>query len=282
MSRKFPLVRLKQFVSNPRYLFFWLCRFFIYKKSSYQFIEKFNSITQLSDEQTLNDIIENNKSIIRFGDGEFGLLSGAGIYPPDSDWSQQYSRELKKTLERQLQSKNDDILIAFPPLAHIRYQEGDTPALDVIPSMHTELRMYLWKHLNHDSVYGDWSVFMPQHHKNINWKKIAGYLSKKTVVIVTGDIERLKEVSLGRKTLFIECGKHNAFERRVEIIQSVDELIARESLNSKETIFWISLSCTAGVVVEHLSERGFVAWDTGHIFRFAENEIRRELGSVKI
>lgn len=277
MKNKFPLVRIKQFISNPIYILFWLCRSLLYKRTSFKYVSKYLNVDQLTPKETLADIVNNNRSIIRFGDGEFGLLSGAGIFPPDSDWSQRYSLALKKTIERQLQLTDPRILIALPPMQHLRYQTGDHPSLDVIPSMHTEARMYLWRYLQVGHRYGDWSVFMPQHNKEIDWKLISSYLNGKTVVIVTGGTEKLKYVTIGVKTLFVECGKYDAYERKDDIIARLNELVQIHALKHESTLFWVSLGCTAGVIVEHLVSNGFVAWDTGHIFRFAATEIRKEL-----
>jgi len=275
MSKKFPLVRVKQFLGNPAYVWFWLRRVFKYKQSSYKNISDIKKIKQMSDSETLSTIISDNKSIIRFGDGEFGLLSGAGIYPPDSDWSQKYSKKLKYELIRQLKLDNPNIIIAIPPKSHLIYRVGDFPELDVIPSMHTEARLFLPELVNPYVTFGVWSVFMPQHHKNINWQKIANHIKNKTAVIVTGGTEKISDIKLGNETLFVECGKHNAFERRYEIMKSIDDLIEKENLQKENTLFWVSLGCTAGCIIEHLVEQGYVGWDTGHIFRFAEKELRQ-------
>lgn len=276
MLRIFPKVRIKQIVNNPRYFLFWVMRFIFYKKTSFIYNEKYSKVKQLNEQETLQYIITNNKSIIRFGDGEFGLLSGAGIYPPDSDWSQQYSTELKEEIERLLSQKNDDILVAFPPIKDIISRSWDGNGYKVVPSMHTEARMFLWEHVSPAEKYGSCTVFLP-HFSEIDWLSIREYIKDKTVVIVTGGTEKLQDIKLGKDTLFVETGKHGAFERRANILSELDKLIADKRLDPNKTLFWVSLGCTAGYVVDHLVGRGYVAWDTGHIFRFAEAQIKSEL-----
>lgn len=273
--KKFPVVRLKQFVTNPPFFIFWCKRFFFYKQSSFQHKEKIKTIKQLSAKETLDYITKNNVSLIRFGDGEFGMLFGAGIYPPDSDWSQRYTKKLKENLERELVLKNKKILIGIPPIRQVVYCEGDTPKQDVISSMHTEARLALGNLSHYDLVYGDWSVFLPQMNPNLDWTPLKKYLENKKVVIVTGGTEKLQKISLGQKTYFVECGKHNAFSRRNKIFAKLDNLITNESLKTDQTLFMVSLGCTAGVVVEHLSAKGFTAFDTGHIFRFAMEKVKQ-------
>ncbi len=272
--KKFPLVRLKQFSTNPAYIWFWLKRYFIYKQSSFQYVENIKNIKQLTANETLTYLIESESSMIRFGDGEFGMMTGAGIYPPDSDWSQRYAAKLKKTLLRQLTSRNKKILIAIPPKRHLAYREGLNLEPEIISSMHTEARMILGKINHQDVLYGDWSIFLPHINPDLDWQKLSDFLKHKTVVIMTGGIGKLGDVKIGIRTIFLECGKHNAFQRKSEIINQIDNLIAKELLVPKETFFMISLGCTSGVIVEHLSKRNYLAWDTGHIFRFAMEKIK--------
>jgi len=270
---KFPLVRIHQFVTNPRYIIFWLRRLMYLKKDSFEFEDQYVNYNPMSNPQTLEYIIKNNKSIIRFGDGEFGLLSGAGIFPPDSDWSQKYNLRLKLDIERQMSLVSSNILTAFPSKQHLFYREGKGPVLDVISSMHTEARMFLFKFLNQNQSYGSWSVFMPQHHKSMDWQLIKNYIESKTVVIVTGGTSMLQDIKLGRETLFIECGKHNSYARLDTIKNEISNMISQRELQAHSTIFWVSLGCNAGFLVEDLARNGFVAWDTGHIFRFAKKQI---------
>ena len=52
----------------------------------------FKSIKFISTEETLNELIDNKKSIARFGDGEFGIIFGNNI------GFQKFDKKLKKKL----------------------------------------------------------------------------------------------------------------------------------------------------------------------------------------
>lgn len=281
----FPSIRIKQFISNPVYIFYWCMRFIVYKKKSFDYVDKYNNIHQFDEDYTLKYIIENNKSIIRLGDGEFGILSGAGIYCGirpgffKFNWCQKYSGKLKKELIRILSNKNNSILIAFPPIWHIIHDDRKGQVFShkelIHSNMHIEARMLLWKFINRDSVYGSWSVFMPQHNDKLNWKIIYEYIKNKTVIIVTGNTEKIKNVILGKRTIFLESGVLNAFERRYEIFNLIKNTIDSESLVKDNCIFFVSLGPTASCVVEYISNQGLIGWDTGHLFQFAEKEIQK-------
>lgn len=280
----FPTVRIRQFLNNPLYIFFWLKRYLFYKKSSFKYVSQYSDIKQLDENDTLKYIIENNLSIVRFGDGEFGLLTGAGIFCGIKgffkfSWYQSYSRKLKKELTRIISSTNDSILVSFPPIWHIIYDDRIQHDLSntekIYSNMHVEARMLLWKLIHKNRIYGSWSVFMPQHNNSMNWNLIADYFKDKHIVIVTGGVDRLRHVQLGYKTHFIETGKYNAFEKRKTIFKDIDTYVAEQKLQKDSTLFLISLGPTAACVVEYISNQGHIAWDTGHLFEYAEKEISK-------
>lgn len=271
MLKKFPLVRLRQFVTNPLYVFFWLKRVFWYKKHSFDDIEqRLNDYHPMSPEETLKYIIENNKSIIRFGDGEFGVLSGAGIFPPDSDWSQRYSSKLKHGLMRLMRLQSKNVVLAFPSREFL-LQRAETEVHDhIIPHMHIEARLFLPYFIKHNEKYGDCRVFVSSILKEKGIELIREHLANKKVVIVTGNAKSLPVGKIGKELYFVDAGKHDAFARYSDIICDVETLISSEKLEPHETLFMISLGATAGFLVEYLSSLSFTAWDTGHMFRMLE------------
>lgn len=277
----FPIVRLRQFLSNPLFVFFWFARLF-YKRRSFIYVDKYKKINQLSNNETLEYIIKNKKSIIRFGDGEFGLLLGAGIFCKQVsmfrfDWHQEYSKELKRETERLLSLRNQNILLAIPPIEHITHNDRFGSLFSyqekIYSAMYTEARMFLWKYVDYGKVYGSWSVFMKQHNPNFNWNLFFSFIKSKNVVIITGNICALINIKLGKKTFFIETGKYNAFEKRDKITKDIDTFLMQNNMNLENSIFFVSLGPTAGIIVEHISNKGLMAWDTGHMFTYAYKEL---------
>ena len=67
----------------------------------------FKGLKVYSEEETLNEIIINNKSISRFGDGEFGLIFGYDI------GFQKYNEKLSKKLLEVLNSNENNLLIGI-------------------------------------------------------------------------------------------------------------------------------------------------------------------------
>lgn len=269
MFRKFPIVRLKQLRDYPPYLFFYLRRLLYLKWWSYHYANRYKGFTFLSASDSLRYVMDHRLSVIRFGDGEYGQLTGAGEYPPDSDWSQRASHTLIRTLRSLLSLHDPRIFLAHTPPSIFLASTQEAAKQGLIANMHTEVRMYLWKFLRPDQVYGHSSLFHPGFHEAFDWKRFFDFLSDKTLVIVTGGIQQLPNISFGKDVLFVEAGKHDAFERREQILSDVHDVIKTKHLDPSSTLFLISLGPTAGYLVKQLSDDGFIAWDTGHFFKFA-------------
>lgn len=268
----FPLVRLRQLRDNPGIFWYYLMRFVRYKRTSGKYIPLYKNYTFLTPQETLNRVLSGNLSLARLNDGELGILAGFGIYPPDSDWTQRYSRALRMRLEEVLASERDDLLVAVPPPWVFLASSEEAKEHGVLYTMWTEARMLLHRFLKEGRPYGDANVFIPFHHEDFDWQRFHSYLSTKDVVIVTGGISKLFDVSLGRRTFFVETGKHDAFEHYTEIRMRLANLIDAEALAKKDTLIMASLGPTAGVLALDLVGEGWQVWDTGHFFRYADRQ----------
>ena len=87
----------------------------------------------LSNEETINYIIQNNASISRFGDGEFILINNGSI------GFQKANKKLSERLTEILLS-NDKAFLIFPPLPSINSTKPFTPSLYL--SMFVYLQSY--------------------------------------------------------------------------------------------------------------------------------------------
>jgi len=267
------MVRAKQFIDNPSFVSYYLKRLFFYKYTSHKHIPKYSKYTFLSAEDTLDYLINNQASLARFSDGDIEQLTGAGEYPPDSDWTQKSSKLLTSEIERVLFSKEEKLLVAHESPRVFCLNRKEAKAAGVVYNMWTDTRRLLYHYLIKDQVYGHAHVFIPLHNPNYDWKKLYLYLKDRDVVIVTGDTHKLSEVSLGKRMFFVEAGKHNAFERYEEIKNDLLKLIAKENLLKENTLIMASLGPTADILALEMTKTGWQVWDTGHFFKFADKKI---------
>jgi hypothetical protein len=70
------------------------------------------SIKIMSKETTIKELLENKKSIARFGDGEFKIIFGRNI------WFQRYNETLKKRLLDILKSNKSNLLVGIVRLVN--------------------------------------------------------------------------------------------------------------------------------------------------------------------
>ena len=100
--------------NKKNYIFFKCClKYFQY----YHYLEKkcmacpkeiiFKGLNILSEEETLDEIIKKNKSISRFGDGEFDLMFGNNL------GFQKVNKTLTKKLREVLKKKKRGLLIGI-------------------------------------------------------------------------------------------------------------------------------------------------------------------------
>ena len=98
------LKKVRKFLGKCKYLLIILI-----SKINYAFLYKKNSYKILDDEDTVNEIIKNNKSLSRFGDGEFKWMLGVKQVS-----FQENDEELQKGLFDVINNQNEKLIIGIP------------------------------------------------------------------------------------------------------------------------------------------------------------------------
>ena len=227
-----------------------------------KFIKK-SKLNILNDEKTINEIISKNKSIVRFGDGEFKWIIGA-----KQESFQTYSEELANKLAQILQSTNDNkILICIP--------EGLKKVDD-----YTENSQIFWKnfvrwygkniieYLDKDYNYGNtnftrWYIeYNNKSNMNEKIKRLKDIWDKKEIVIIEGNDTKL---GVGndlfnnyKKIERILAPSKNAFYKYEKILVEAKKI-------KKNKLIIIALGPTATILAYDLAQLGYQAIDKGHI-----------------
>ena len=269
---RYPFVRLKQFIVNPISFYNWLLKNTYFRFTRNDYSSKYDHFTFLTPNESLDYLIKNEASLARFNDGEFDQLLGYGIYPPNSDWSQDNSKGLSRDIATVLSSSDHRLLVATTPSWYFLSADGSEFEEDFCKGMWRHTKAILYKYLNHEQSYGDCRLFVPTSSPDLDWPKLKSYLSKKNVIIATGDVKNISHIKLGKKNYYIECGKTNAYEIRKDILSSIRECLFENELSKDSTIVLASLGPTAGIIAYDLLGE-VVVWDTGHIFRYAQEKI---------
>ena len=211
--------------------------------------------------ETLAALLNSNKSIARFGDGEFNLILGEDLP------FQKFSPVLQQRLKEILRSENENLLVAIPnifgSLAHYR-PEAESFWRRLVVSV----RNSVYSLLNMDKLYFDAEVSRP--YMNLAdksevddfFRNFRNIWEKRNIVLVEGEMSRLgtgndlfaNAASVKR----IVCPAQNAFGCYAKILTACKKQPA-------DTLFIIALGPTATVLASDLSEAGFRALDLGHI-----------------
>lgn len=263
-------VRLIQVVNNPRYLIHVIKKNLIYKsESETKWLPYYQDEFHLDGAQSLDYIISNNASLARFSDGEIGQLMGAGEFPPNSNWSQKWSIRLQRDIETVLRSNRRSLLIATDPPKAFLAPKGSQQSFPYCWNMLVDTRRNLWKYLNEGQVYGHSHMFIEADCPEFQWDRFLEYISKRDLIICTGNVHLLTNLTIGRTRTFIECGTNNAYERLDDIISNIREVISSNNLNVKDVLVLASLGPTAAIIAHQLTE--IQVLDTGHMFKYTLN-----------
>lgn len=218
----------------------------------------------LSVEETINEIINNKKSICRYGDGEFTTMINK------SDWkyfNQDTSFELINKLREIIVSDDENILVClwdfFGDLS--KYNDYHKN----IARMHCyNIREDLYKYIDFNKVYGN--AFMSRPYINLKNKEKSQYYfdlirkiwDNQDIIIIEGEGSRLgvgNDLFDNVKSIQrVICPSENAYS-------FYDEILEYSQTLPKDKLILIALGMTATVLAYDLAKLGYWAIDIGHI-----------------
>lgn len=210
---------------------------------------------------TLKELIYSNKSISRFGDGEFNLIMGEDLP------FQIYSKELAEKMKNILLSNDLNIMVAIPDTFASLEQYSKKEA-DFWRKYFAYHRNEIYTFLDFNKQYFDTEVSRPYigiENKSIcedYFRNMKFIWQNKDIIFVEGEASRLgynNDLFSGAKSIRrILCPAKNAFDR-------YDEILAKCKEESKNILFIIALGPTATLLAYDLAKCGYRALDFGHI-----------------
>lgn len=216
----------------------------------------------LTDDETVNEIINAHKSVSRFGDGEFKVIfgTGNGFQNPDG--------KLSERLFEVLTSNDDNLLVCIPRvLLSTDYCTKD--AADYWHH-HVAVNIHNWHRvLSINRIYGQASFtrFYMDYKDKTNCPKLFAHIKQiwdnKRILIIEGEHSCLgvcndlfnNATSIRR----LICPSQNAFDKYEEILSSSLKFAGKDDL------VLIALGMTATVLAYDLSKHNIQAIDIGHI-----------------
>ncbi len=266
--------RFQKFLDNPKAVIPFFKKRLFYNFIADSQIKYYKDFKYLNYEDTLNYIIDNNKSVVRFGDELFDMLEGIGLYY--GNWRQRYNKKLAERMKEVISSKNPNLLICFNPELILKTkQEFIKEGIGEQHQFWTNSKMFLKNYYHKDVTYGSALCFNPRYNQNINYSKLKTFFATKNIIIITSNTERFQNINLGKTNNLIESPASDAWQEYDRIKKELLNLIESKGFSKEDTLTLISMGSAAKILVYDLTLMGYVAWDTGQFFDLAFSEIRK-------
>ncbi|MBS5789930.1 GT-D fold domain-containing glycosyltransferase [Fusobacterium sp.] len=225
--------------------------------------KNYKKINFYTDKETVDEIINNGKSLSRFGDGEFIWMNGGTL-----NSYQNYSEKFSKDLRKAFQNKNEKLLIGIP------YGIFNSKNCNLYAKMHwsiikSDFYSRLEKFIDYDKKYSNASITRPYIdysdyiYSTNAFKNLKRIWDKKEIIFVEGEKTKL---GLGndlfdnaKEIKRIICPAKNAYEKLMEIEKVIEKKV------SKDKLIITALGPTASILASDMCDKGYQIIDIGHI-----------------
>lgn len=251
------LKKIRKFLGNIKYKVIIFISKIIYK-----FIYKKNKYKILRDEDVINKIINERKSLSRYGDGEFKWLLGVKQVS-----FQENNKEMQEKLKKIIIEENKNLLIGIPR------------ALNTLKELNKEAKkewkLFIFfyyksikKYISTEKVYADTNItrfYIDYLDKSKSLEKVNNIKriwKDRDIIIIEGEKTKLgvgNDLFDNAKSIKrIIAPSKNAYKQYEKILT-----IAKKQ--KKDKLFLLSLGPTATILASDLSKEEFQAIDIGHL-----------------
>ncbi len=222
----------------------------------------------LSGDMAIEKIINEGKSMSRFGDGEFAVIAGV-----DRQKFQRADKKLAKRLVEVLKAKQDDVLVCIPDIYGDLSKYNTECKYNIRAYMSEDIRKQHYALIDMAKDYYDAYVTRPY----------ASYLDNNTDA-PKKRFDNLKRIWKGKKLLIIEGEKsrlgvgndlfagaadikrilgpaEHAFDRYDDLFKEAISFLE----NNDDYLTLIAMGATATVLAYDIAMKGFQALDIGHV-----------------
>lgn len=215
----------------------------------------------LEKNDSIDVILQSNKSFVRMGDGEIRIMQG--IDQP----FQQYEPVIADTLVELLKNQRADILVGINRGYYIPHFHAKRE--DYNRRFAYDFREYLDEYCNFDSTYIDGTCtfndtlgYSDDEITHMFWNKWKKAFKGKKLIIICG--ERIVEEMVynifeeAESIKYIYGPRKNAWDKHDEIIKKIEK-------ESKENLLIFILGMAGKAMIPEVTDMGYTAWDIGHL-----------------
>ena len=213
-------------------------------------------------EETVNELL-NKRSLIRFGDGEFGIYRGKDIhYQKWSEQLQEAFEDIKR--EYEIDNQNCPFLLAVPK-RFMTVNGFQLMKKRVYVSSWSESRLDFKRNFRHDIPYGDAFLF-EKNNKEVYSRIWSSSVCPENVIFIHNNpvfAERFAN-TYGKKVRFIPCPSKDAFSCIDKLEASILNTVSGNAWPNDGFMVTISAGPAGKVLAQRLSKRGYWCIDAGH------------------
>ena len=257
---------MAKFRDHPPAVIPFLKKRLYYNLVADSYLKYYQDVTFLDYQETIDTLINDNRSFARFGDEAFDMIQGIGLY--FNNWRQRYHPELAKRYREVIGSNHPRLLLGFNPELFLMTRAEFAQA--GIPEQYqfwTNTKVFLKDHLNEGQVYGRALCFHERYNTKINYEEIIGHLKTRHLVVIAANTKRFNNATLGLTTDYIEGPGNDAFDHYDELLEKARQTAA--AYPREQVLTLAALGPTSKVLVYDLTLEGYTAWDTGQLFDLA-------------
>lgn len=219
--------------------------------------------------QSTNKILE-GKSIIRFGDGEFGIYKKRGIHY--QDWSEELLNEFLK-IKKDYVGGNSNYILAVPK-EYMTMSGVNLLKRRALVASWSEARYDFVRTFPQNMIYADAFLFQKGNEKIFG--RIWGEdIQHDNVIFIHNSQVYAQEFEekYNKKVFFVKCPERNSFECIASLFNSIDTILSQLDLSADNTELVISAGPAGKVIAYNYTNKGFLCIDAGHCW---DNPLRGE------
>lgn len=239
-------------------------RIAIWRRVIYSLVATFGGVKAsiLAANETVEQLT-NGKSLIRFGDGEFGIYQDKDIHY--QKWSEALKREFEQIKEEYEKDPNACPYLLAVPNAFMTVSGWKLMKKRVYVSCWAEARLRFKSTFRRDIIYGESFLFEKKN------KEIYSRLWKRedcppNVIFVHNSKEcaKLFADTYQKNAVHVQCPPKDAFESVDALEKEILSVIKENGWGTKDVTMAISAGPAGKVLVYRLSKQGYHCIDAGH------------------
>lgn len=241
-----------------------LNRINIWLKVIYSLFATFTGVKShiLNAEETTERLL-NGKSLIRFGDGEFGIYRGKNIHY--QSWSKELQEafcQIKNDFEKE--RENCPYILAVPK----KYMQCSSLCLcrkRVLASSWAESRLFFKNNFNLNIEYAE--AFLFEKSNEPIYSKLWNVTDDLRTIIFVHNNDLYAELfrkKYNRNVIFVKCPSKNAFEKIENIQLHIESVIDNNNFSPIDVQLVISAGPAGKILVYYFANKGYFCIDAGH------------------